>query len=141
MQRDKALMPLSHDHFHGLLLAQLIRKGAPPYKNLPRELADKVRYTLDFYQKELKRHFSFEEDVLYPFVKGRDPVIDRMCLRMIEEHRRIEQLVEEIKKAEDPEDKMDSLGRLLEKHIRMEERELFARIQLLFSPEEIAKLG
>jgi len=35
IKRDKALHILSHDHHHGLILAQLIKKGSPQYKNLP----------------------------------------------------------------------------------------------------------
>ena len=61
MKRHKALIPLSHDHHHGLLLPQLIKKNAPDYKGLPKDLEGKINYTLETYNSSLKNHFDDEE--------------------------------------------------------------------------------
>jgi hypothetical protein len=47
MRRNKSLVPLSHDHFHGLIIAQLIKKGAPPYNVFPDGFVDKKQ---EFFQ-------------------------------------------------------------------------------------------
>ena len=61
MKRHTALIPLSQDHHHGLLLAQLIKKNAPEYKGLPKDLIGKMNYTNDIYNTELEHHFEDEE--------------------------------------------------------------------------------
>ena len=57
IKRHKTLTPLSREHHSGLILAQLIKKGAPDYKNLPKTTTEKVKYTIDFYKSELIEHF------------------------------------------------------------------------------------
>jgi len=71
MERHKALHSLSHDHHHGLILAQLIKKGSPEYPYLPKTLGGKIEYAISFYNDELVRHFKDEENILFPIVKSR----------------------------------------------------------------------
>ena len=80
MKRHKALIPLSHDHHHGLLLAQLIKKNAPDYKGLPKDLNGKIKYTIDIYNSSLKQHFDDEEKILFPAVTGKDALLDKFNL-------------------------------------------------------------
>lgn len=67
MKRHKCLVALSHDHHHGLMLAQLIKKGAPEYKDLPKDLYSKIKYTKNSWENELKLHFENEEKNTIPF--------------------------------------------------------------------------
>lgn len=53
MKRHKALIPLSHDHHHGLLLAQLVKKNVPDYKGLHKNLEGKIKYILSAIEKKL----------------------------------------------------------------------------------------
>ena len=135
MKRHISLIPLSQDHHHGLMLAQLIKKGAPEYKDLPTDIAGKVKYTKDIWENELKQHFTNEEKILFPVMKGKDEEIDILIEEILEEHIKIKSLVADLNKTENYETTLNNLGILLEQHIRKEERQLFVKIQTLFENE------
>ena len=139
MKRHKSIIALSHDHHHGLMLAQLIKKDAPEYKGLPTDLIGKVNHVKDSWERELKLHFENEENILFPFVKGKDEELDALIEDILEEHRLIESLVKKLDTDSDIESTLDQLGKALESHIRKEERELFQKIQISFG-EELNKL-
>ena len=135
MKRHKSIIPLSQDHHHGLMLAQLIKKGAPEYKGLPTDLIGKVNHVKESWEKELKLHFKNEEKILFPFVKGKNEEIDKLIEEVLEEHKIIKSLVKKLDIASDAESILDQLGNTLEQHIRKEERNLFVKIQTVFGLE------
>ncbi|GMR25627.1 MAG: hypothetical protein BMS9Abin39_0938 [Ignavibacteria bacterium] len=137
MERHRALHSLSHDHHHGLILAQLIKKGSPHYKNLPDTTDGKKDYSIRFYNDELIKHFEDEEKILFPFVNGKSVEIDNLIEEIITEHKKIKQLVNQLDSDEDAENTLDELGSLLESHIRKEERNLFMKIQAILTEEEL----
>ncbi len=139
MKRHKSIIALSHDHHHGLMLAQLIKKDAPEYKGLPTDLIGKVNHVKESWENELKLHFENEENILFPFAKGKDKEIDNLIDEILDEHKLIETLVKSLDTTTDIESTLDQLGKALESHIRKEERELFQKIQLSFG-EELNKL-
>lgn len=140
IKRHKAFYILSHDHHHGLVLAQLIKKDAPVYEHLPKTIEEKVNYTIQSYRDKLIRHFNDEDEILFPKVKGKDPALDNRVDEIINEHREIESLVEELKTADKPETVLNKLGYLLESHIRKEERELFVKFQEVLTEEELSEI-
>ena len=140
LKRNKALQILSHDHHHGLLLAQLIKKGGPKYKNLPDTTEGKKDYAIRFYYDELIKHFEDEEKILFPVVNGKDDEIDNLFTEIITEHKKIKQLIIQLESDEDVEDTMDELGHILESHIRKEERKLFGKIQEILTEDELTAL-
>ena len=137
IKRDKALHILSHDHHHGLILAQLIKKGSPQYKNLPNTTEGKKDYSINFYNDELVKHFEDEENILFPVVNGKDDEIDSLIEEIITEHKKIKQLVNQLESNEDVENTLDELGNILESHIRKEERNLFMKIQEILTEDEL----
>lgn len=137
MKRVKALYNLSHDHHHGLRLAQLIKKGAPDYRNLPGSIEDKTEYTIKTYETELKPHFIKEEDILFKLAKGKNAEVDLLIDEIIFEHKKIAEIVELLKTGENNENSLNELGNLLADHIRKEERNLFMKIQNLLSDDEL----
>jgi iron-sulfur cluster repair protein YtfE (RIC family) len=139
MKRHKSIIALSHDHHHGLMLAQLIKKDAPEYKGLPTDLIGKANHVKESWEKELKLHFKNEENILFPFVIGKDEELDSLIEDILEEHKLIESLVKNLDTSSDLESTLDQLGKTLESHIRKEERELFQKIQILLG-EELNKL-
>lgn len=141
MKRHKSLYSLSHDHHQGLILAQQLKKGAPQYKGIPSTLEAKKEYTLEFYKSELVKHFKDEEEILFPVVIKKDEKVDKLIAEIVSEHRKMESLVNDLKKTEHFETVLDELGSLLEKHIRKEERKLFPKIQALFSEKELTHIG
>ena len=137
IKRNKALHILSHDHHHGLILAQLIKKGSPQYKNLPNTTEGKKDYSIKFYYDELVKHFEDEEKILFPVVNGKDDEIDNLVEEIITEHKKIKQLINRLESDEDVENNLNELGSILESHIRKEERDLFMKIQAILTKEEL----
>lgn len=141
MKRHPSLYTLSHDHHQGLILAQQLKKGAPQYKGMPSTLEDKKEYTLSFYKTELVKHFQDEENILFPAVENKNVEVDKLIAEIISEHRKIEALVSELEKTNNLEAVLDELGKLLEKHIRKEERELFVEIEKVLPDEELITIS
>jgi hemerythrin-like domain-containing protein len=134
-------MKLSHDHRNTLMTAQLMKKGAPEYKGLPVTITDKLQYVHMHFVSEMLPHFEKEEITLFPLISGRVKEIDEMVEELKNEHIEIQHQVNALPFVADPEMAMDKAGRLIERHIRKEERELFEMIQKEFSEEELAMLG
>lgn len=137
MKRHSCLIALSHDHHHGLLLAQLIKKDAPPYKTLPQTTESKIEYALYAWTNELKKHFYNEEKILFPFIKGRDNSLDELIIKILEEHKSLKYLFMNLELAENKIEHLNEIGEMLESHIRLEERQLFQKIQEVFRENEL----
>jgi len=140
VRRHNSIINLSRDHHHGLILAQLIKKNAPNYKNLPSTIEGKTEYTLNAYKSELLPHFKKEEEILFPFIKGKDKELDKVIVQLIEDHKKITGLVLRVEEDDNKEEALDELGNLLTQHIRKEERELFDSIQNILTTEELNNL-
>ena len=141
MKRHNSLVPLSHDHQRGLLLAQLIKRKAPAYKGLPKDIPGKIEYTLNAYAKELSPHFKNEEEILFPAARGNDADLDTMLDEIINEHRQIESMIEKLKIPGSEIEKLDVLGKKLDAHIRKEERILFPLIEKTLGEKLLSELG
>lgn len=140
LKRHVSLQPLSREHHEALILAQLLKSDVPDYKGLPTTVEGKVDYTLKTYEQDLEPHFRKEEDILIPKVLGFTKELDELCRTIEEEHRAIREAVGELEHAELGEAAalLDALGRLLEAHVRREERTWFELIQETV-PEEILR--
>ena len=135
MKRHESLAPLSREHHGALILAQLIKRNAPVYKNLPTTIGDKVEYSIHFFNNELKGHFKKEELLLHE-VKEIHPSITSIADEISAEHILLKGLFHSLKDAYDPEAVLNELGNELDAHIRKEERVLFPLIQK-YCPEEM----
>lgn len=139
MKRHEGLVPLSREHQKGLLLAQVLKKDAPPYRGMPTDIPGKKELLKDSYNNDLKPHFQKEEEILFPEVKNLNEEIANLINELTEDHRKIERLVDEIAETGHPKDKMDELGNLLDEHIRKEERSLFEKLQEIMPESELIK--
>jgi hemerythrin-like domain-containing protein len=135
MKRHPAFIPLSHDHHRTLILAQSIKKGAPPFRGMAVTDEGKRKEMILHYDEHLKDHFRKEEKV-FGECNGISPTTDQLISGIVEEHRSIESLIHDLSEnftAQKDETELvntlDALGFLLEKHIRKEERELFPMLQ------------
>ncbi len=129
IKRHEALKPLSRDHHHGLLLCWKIREG------LKKEIAhDRIKsYTDFFFSSQLRPHFDFEEEEIFPLLGEEHP----MTVRALREHHRLESLF----KAEASEENFVSIEKELNRHIRFEERELFRELQETLSEEKLQQIA
>ena len=140
MIRHKALHTLSHEHHHGLMLAQLIKANAPKYENLPKTIKGKKSYTLKFYEENLIPHFKKEEEILFPLSKGKTSAVDKLVDDLVDQHNSIASLIKRIKASDSPGNELNELGSILEMHIRKEERELFPKVQEILSENKLKEL-
>lgn len=126
LKRHPALIHLSHDHHHGLLLCWKIRQGFK-FEIEPSRIR---AYCQWFWENYLETHFEEEERVIFPVLSEEDPLIKRA----VSEHKRLRKL---FTSWEDPEKTLGQIEEELEKHIRFEERTLFPSIQEKASEKQL----
>jgi len=134
MLRDPSLIPLSHQHQHGLALCVMTRRAMASDRS-PETVAQLARRVVDRYELELANHFEIEEQTLFPAC-GPAPLIPEL----IADHRALEALVAELRTAPSHE-LLERFCDLLSTHIRREERELFEQIQRDLPRETLDALG
>ena len=141
MLRDRSLIPLSHQHQHGLALCVMIERGLAEDRSAE-TIAKLARRVADTFELELRNHFDVEERILFPAIRetlGLSPQVDGL----VADHRRLEGLVARIA-ATEGEKRADALlefAGALSRHIRVEERELFEDIQQRLPRESLEELG
>jgi iron-sulfur cluster repair protein YtfE (RIC family) len=125
--RHPSLVPLSHDHHHGLALALRCRKQAlGQLKPMGAEgLRERAREFREFFTQNLVNHFRAEEEALFPELSARVPESGEMIELLRREHEEIRSAIPELEKETGLGKLIFDLGDLLEQHIRKEERELF----------------
>lgn len=126
IKRHEALVPLSREHHHGLLLCWKIRQGVKLNVDVHR-MKDYANWFKKIY---LDPHFEAEEEYIFPIL-GND---NELVQRALAEHRRLKRLFEqesEIEKA------LSQIEEELDSHIRFEERVLFNEIQQLATSEQL----
>ena len=143
-KRHPSLVPLSHEHHHGLLLAFRIKHGLPktrrPHDSPQEQEADTVR----FFQKSLVPHFGAEADILFPAIRAVRPQASALLDRLIQEHTAMRELAHHIARQspDGPQltELLASFGTLLERHIRCEERDLFPVYEAHVSEAEATRI-
>lgn len=125
--RHPSLVPLSHDHHHGLALALRCRKQAlgqlKPTGTAG--LCDLAREFREFFAQNLINHFRAEEEVLFTQLRSRVPESAEIIDRLLREHEQIRSAMPNLQAATGLSKRIFDLADLLERHIRKEERELF----------------
>lgn len=137
MKRHPALKYLSEDHHQALLLALLLKHNAPTFLSLPNDLVGKMNYAKEMYNKELESHFKDEEELVFPFIKGKDESLDSLILEIMNEHIILKNKIQGLNENPDLSDQLDEIGKILELHVRKEERILFEKTQSILSEEKL----
>lgn len=144
-KRHASLVPLSHDHHHGLALGLRLVQGDNALLNdgWTHDRAAQARMVLDFYNRELRHHFAAEEDALFPAMRRDIPDSSGLIDSLVEQHRVMENIISRLRNADGDElaALLVQLGEVLEQHIRSEERDLFVLYQNHYSDEEANRLG
>jgi hemerythrin-like domain-containing protein len=134
MLRDPSLIPLSHQHQHGLALCVMLRRSLAA-DSTPANLAHWAQRVVDRYEIELVNHFEMEEQVLFPAC-GAMPLV----AELLREHRRIEALVDQLRASPSPA-LLEEFCALLSAHIRREENELFEQVQRQLPRDVLDRAG
>jgi len=140
MKRHSALINLSREHHAALILAQILKKDGPNFKDLPTDDEGKRNYTISFYKTDLAKHFQFEEEILFPFVNKQSDLLKEQTVQLISEHKKLKSLIQKLLTPGNVETLLDRIGMLLEKHIRFEERVYFQKVQEIFPDNELDEL-
>jgi len=134
-RRHPALVPLSHDHRRALALAFRLHNPSPPgpatATTPPSTPLSRRAETLAAWDHELVLHFAIEEENVFPAIRAAteaDVGTHRLLDRLVADHRRLEEIRTVIAGAEGAtlEESLRAFADLLERHVRVEERELFA---------------
>jgi len=141
MKRHLALINFSREHHNTLILAQILKKDGPNFKDLPADDEGKRTYTLSFYKKEMAVHFRQEEEILFAFVYKQSDLLKEETALLIDEHKKIKNLIHQLPTTGNLAKVLDKIGMLLEKHIRFEERVYFQKVQEIFSEKELDELS
>ncbi len=139
MQRHEAIAPLSRDHHASLILAQLLKRNAPVYRELPESAKDKAVYARQQFEEHIKKHFQQEETMLEK-VKDCHVEVDMLAKEIRAEHKELVDLFQALQSSTDVVDTMDTLANKLEQHIRKEERILFPLLQQHCSEETLQEI-
>ena len=96
-----------------------------------------------FFTHTLRWHFEVEEAHLFPTVLAHLPGEADLVAQLLDEHDAIRTWVRELER--DPTTtltvRLPALGRLLEAHVRREERVLFETMQREMQPADLVTLG
>lgn len=129
IKRHQALQPWSRDHHHGLLLSWKIKKGF----SLGIDPLRIKKYTDWFWNSQLKIHFKTEEEFIFPILGNENTMVQQA----LEEHQKLKTLFES---QEDVSLILSEIERLINDHIRFEERVLFNAIQEVATEKELELL-
>ena len=132
IKRSKAFVQFSREHHFGLLQVWQIRQDIT--NGVDAQLISK--YTLDFFNKDLRGHFKREEDFLF----SKLPVGDLLREQAENEHNQLYQLIDSISQNRNDKQLLQQIAGLLEAHIRFEERILFNHLQDIMGEEELDRL-
>jgi iron-sulfur cluster repair protein YtfE (RIC family) len=144
MPRHAALIPLSHDHHHTLVLALRLKKGsATTHKDLwPKELQEQLARTVEFANEEILPHFAKEEQFVFPealAIPEVRPLIEELKRQHVDIRLKFAAL-EGLSSNEEILTAFSALGAALESHIHKEERELFPMLEEKLREEAFARI-
>jgi hypothetical protein len=132
MKRDPRLHGLTSDHHHALVLARRLQEAAAQGA-LDADLSAEVRRR---YDDELGPHFAIEEEELLPALAlaGRTDLVERT----LREHGALRAHLAAAESGD--RSRLAEFGKLLEAHVRFEERDLFTACEALAGPEVLARV-
>jgi hemerythrin-like domain-containing protein len=148
MKRHPSLHPLSQHHHFALIQALEMRRAAEMSSEkraaaIQRQAEKFVR----FWHKSGKVHFREEEEVLLP-AYARHVRLDKDAevMRVLADHAEIRAAVQDIEQRLEAKipieaEEMRRLGKILHDHVRLEENEVFPRIEKALGEEPLKAMG
>jgi hemerythrin-like domain-containing protein len=145
VKRHASMEDLSRDHYQALIQVQEIRKsvegqeGARPLEQVATEF-------LEFWEKDAIAHFREEEEILLPiYARHVQPSHDEHVRRMLDDHAWFRDVMFELKRRVGERGNYGALlgevGERLSDHARLEEREIFERMQAVMTEEDFADVA
>jgi hemerythrin-like domain-containing protein len=134
MKRHPALVPLSRDHHHALVIAQRLRR-------VTAETATETAGAfLSHWNAEEKLHFRIEEELLLPAYAAHGECDHPAIIRMLLDHMLIRR--DAVRLAGMPSlELLHDLGARLADHVQLEEHEVFPLIEATIPEPDLQVLG
>lgn len=140
-KRHQGLIPLTHDHHHALAQARLLRVAAHGDEA---DLVLQAKEFLHFFHDETIEHFRHEEEIVFPLGVG-DERANALLSRVLMEHLRLHASVgllgAEVNEGGVTQTTATEVAESLEKHIRLEESQLFPLLEEIVPEERLADIG
>ena len=148
MKRHPSLHPLSQHHHFALIQALEMRRAAEaPVEKRAATVTRQAEKFVRFWHKSGHVHFREEEEVLLP-AYARHARIDEDAdvVRLLGDHAEIRAAVLDFEerlaaKDEIPAEEMARVGKLLHDHVRLEENEVFPRIEKVLGEKGLNEMG
>ena len=148
MKRHPSLHPLSQHHHFALIQALEMRRAAEaPAEKRAAAVARQAEKFVRFWHKWGQVHFREEEEVLLPaYARHTRLDKDSEVMRVLADHAEIRAAVRDIEerlasKIPIEIETMTHLAKLLHDHVRLEENELFPRIEKTLGEEQLDQMG
>src|SRR5580704_1308798 len=148
MKRHPSLHPLSQHHHFALIQALGMRRAAEaPADKRAAAVKHQAEKFVRFWHKTGQVHFREEEEVLLP-AYARHARLDRDAdvMRLLADHAEIRAAVLDFEQRREsklaiPVEAMAHLAKLLHDHVRLEENEVFPRIEKVLGEENLYAMG
>ncbi|HWX38729.1 MAG TPA: hemerythrin domain-containing protein [Candidatus Sulfotelmatobacter sp.] len=148
MKRHPSLHPLSQHHHFALIQALEMRRAAEaPVEKRGAAVARQAEKFVRFWHKSGQVHFREEEEVLLP-AYARQARIDKDAdvVRLLGDHAEIRAAVLDFEQRLAAKDEIQSeeiarVGKLLHDHVRLEENEVFPRIEKVLGEKRLNEMG
>ena len=148
MKRHPSLHPLSQHHHFALIQALEMRRAAEaPEEKRASVVKRQAEKFVRFWHKSGQVHFREEEEVLLPaYARHLRLDQDAEVIRMLADHAEIRAAVRDFEErlaAKTPieADELGRVGKLLHDHVRLEENEVFPRIEKVLGGEQLNTMG
>lgn len=147
MKRHESLHPLSqHHHFALIQVWELRRALKQPAAERRKALRALARKFVRFWKKAGQVHFREEEEVLLPaYARHIRLDQDREVMKMLAEHAIIRGFIAKMEttlaNGSVEEGDVSELAKTLYDHVRLEENEIFPRIEKALNEEELHLMG
>jgi hemerythrin-like domain-containing protein len=148
LKRHPSLHPLSQHHHFALIQAlEMLRATEAPVEKRQAAVERQAEKFVRFWHKTGQVHFREEEEVLLP-AYSRHTRLDQDAdvMRLLADHAEIRATVRDFeqrrqKKMPIPVEKMAHIAKLLHDHVRLEENEVFPRIEKVLGEENLNVMG
>ncbi|MFN5135285.1 MAG: hemerythrin domain-containing protein [Chitinophagaceae bacterium] len=135
MKRNKNLQPLSRQHHNALMAVLLLRKGVQ--KNVDANVMKD--FILSVWNDELKTHFKAEEKWMIPNVE--DEELHIMYKQILNEHQQLRAFIRQFEINISTIEIIEQFYKLLDQHIRFEERIFFPAVEKNFTTTQLETIG
>ncbi|MUV36741.1 hypothetical protein JNUCC1_00545 [Lentibacillus sp. JNUCC-1] len=140
IKRHDSLQPLSRHHMIGLHVALKLKRAGTEQSRLTNE--EIIQDLKAFWEPDGQNHFREEEEILLPAYAAYTDINQPEIVNMLLEHVIIRSKIKQVLEIEKFDiTAMQTLGELLEKHIRTEERVIFPMIEQALPEDKLIELA